>query len=446
MEYVEEKKFLAYLLHDKANIAKTLNKITPDHLPNTYYTYRGIISYYNKYKDIVTLDYLNSFFDKNKVDNAKRTKVINDINDANYFDNSAFNEGEFNALCDLLNTNYKRKKLIDVATKVLSNEVNTCNENKLIEIEDYVKDIINNIDIDNEIVKSEGSIQDTVAERAERYKQIEENPDMIVTYPTGFKKIDEANGGFAPGELIYIIGRKGGGKSVLMLNISHYLWANGYNVILFSLEISKNDYMRRFDSHAAGISTNGLKRGTLTAVEKEAFNEYLQKQAEGLTLTGNKAGIFYVVDVPGTCTPAFIENKVKEVEQKRKCTFQVIVSDYAGIMSPDTKKSELRHEKAQIAFELKQIARKYDKVVITAEQMNRAGKNQKKTDNDAIAESDAVADHIDWGIAIRQGTDPDIVTIESFKTRDAEPFEFNCKKRFDKMTFEELDDLSNWDL
>ena len=45
--------------------------------------------------------------------------------------------------------------------------------------------------------------------------------------------------------------------------------------LLFSLEISKEDYERRFDSRAAMVSSNGLKRGTLTEQEEVLYEKYL---------------------------------------------------------------------------------------------------------------------------------------------------------------------------
>ena len=77
--------------------------------------------------------------------------------------------------------------------------------------------------------------------------------------------------------------------------------------------------------------------------------------------------------------------------------------------------------------------------------MNRIGKNQKKTESDAVAESDEVSNHIDWGIAIKS-INEEVAIIESFKTRDTEPFEFHIYKKYNKMTIEEFDgNLDDWD-
>jgi replicative DNA helicase len=224
------------------------------------------------------------------------------------------------------------------------------------------------------------------------------NPESVVYIPTGFKKIDNEEGGFRYGELVYIIGRKGDGKSVLMLNLAHNAWAQGKNVILFSLEISKEDYERRFDARAAGISSNGLKRGTLNEIEEALYNKYLEGLKNGTTPDGKKSGVFYIVDVPLKCSPAFIESKADTIEQQMGIKFDMIFVDYAGIMVPNVPVAEKRHEQGQIALDLKRLARSKECVVVSAAQMTRKGKEDSSSKNgkvgtEHVAESDQISDH-----------------------------------------------------
>lgn len=52
---------------------------------------------------------------------------------------------------------------------------------------------------------------------------------------------------------------------------------------------------------------------------------------------------------------------------------------------------------------------------------------------------------IDWGIAIRSTSDTQC-KIESFKTRDAAPFEFHAQKKYSCMKIIELaEDQAAWD-
>lgn len=443
MNNIIEKKFLAYLMNNKKYIAKVVGKITKNHLPHTYSIYNLINKYFLKYGDIITEDIIDNYFKKRKIDEKTITQYKVIFSEIKQFNN--FNDNEFKSILDELEENYKRLTLLNLAETIIDKNVTSCSVDDLNKIQNVVNKTSVELSIDKDNVKEEGSVKDSIKERKEYYEKVKNDPEFLVTYPTGFRHIDDTEGGFAPGELIYIIGRQGDGKSVLLLNLAHNLWYRNYNVILFSIEIPKKDYERRFDARAAGISSNGLKRGTLSEEEEKIYYEYLQKTSEGLSMDDTKVGTLYIVDSPKSVTPAFIETKTKEIETLLNVKFHVIISDYSGIMEPNIRKGEARLDQAEIAFELKQVARSTEKVVISAAQMNRYGKGQKKIESDAMADSDAINNHIDWGIAIRS-INKDIGKIETFKTRDASPIEFHFNRKYNKMLIEELDDsFDDWD-
>lgn len=437
-----EKKFLSYLFQDKKYIAMSMGKINEGHLPQTYGVYKMLSSYYNKYKTIITDERAEQWYRSRNVgeDIISNYKIIA----AEARATTIIDSGEFEAIMDELKEFKNRKELWAMATKIQDLNVLQCPIDKLQKIKDDFKKQVVIMTSEESEVRNQGTIKDSAVSRFERYQTIKNNPEMIKTIKTGFKKIDDAEGGFRPGELIYVIGRKGDGKSALLLNLAHNAWENGENVILFSLEISKEDYERRFDARAAGISTNGLKRGTLSEKDESIYKYYLESIQNGVTPSGKKAGVIYIVDCPGACTPAFIDSTVDNVEQLLGIKFGVIISDYAGIMQPNIPVEQKRHEQGSIALDLKRIARTRNCVVISAAQMSRKGKDETggkegKADTSHVAESDQVADHIDWGIAIRSISEM-CGKIESFKTRDAAPFEFQFNKKYSSMTIQELDD------
>lgn len=148
--------------------------------------------------------------------------------------------------------------------------------------------------------------------------------------------------------------------------------------------------------------------------------------------------------MPANCKPSSIEAHLLLEQRKRQVKFDVIVVDYAGIMQPDYVIAEKRHQQGAIALSLKQIARKYNCAVYSASQMSRQGRsdiNQKggHADSAHIAESDQVADHIDWGIAIKiTDVESDVGILESFKTRDAAPFSFSFRKNYAMMQMKSI--------
>ena len=444
MSLETERKFISYLLHDTKYIVKVSNTLTKLHLPYTYNVYTLINAYYHRHKGIIQEDYAIEYLKNRNYDNSVILNYQETMTSVNKY--THFDDAEFEAVLSSLDFDYKKASLIDMASKIIEVNSQPVDENKLNELQNLIQKQAQALSIDRDNVKDIGEVGETAKDRWEQYQNIKNNPNSLVLYSTGFKGFDSKNGGFAPGELIYVIGRQGSGKSVFLLNLAYNYWEQGINVALFSLEISEKDYMRRFDSRASGVPTSGLKRGTLTEQEEKVWAEYLHKTQEGLSLYNKKIGKLIVIDVPGICTPAFIEDKVKQLEKEYNTSFPIVISDYAGIMQPNIRQKELRHNKAQIALELKQYARRCNKVVITAEQMNRNGNKNNTIETDAVAESDAVSNHIDWGMGIK------IVDMETktqgqvlgFKTRDGEPFEINFNRKFNIMLMEEKEESYDW--
>ena len=178
----------------------------------------------------------------------------------------------------------------------------------------------------------------------------------------------------------------------------------------------------------------------LTEEEEKRYFKFLENQQNNLTLDGNKCGTLYIVDHAPGMTTAFIESKVEEIETKLSIKFDVIITDYLGIMKDNLGSTEKRHIFGNISLDLKTLARERQCIVITAAQKNRSSvQNGNKTaDTSAIAESDTVADNIDWGIDIMSLSE-DYGKIESFKTRDGQPFKFTFKKQYSMFRILELE-------
>lgn len=441
-----EKRFLAYLFNNKKYIALSLGKIRPEHLKSTWQIYDLLVGYYNKRKDIITDEIIDIMFQKRNISNDLIVNYKSIINELRAI--PIGNDGEFEALIDELNDYRKREEYRKIADYIYSVNPAECPTKDLEKMENGIKQKMTDLTASESDVRKEGTIKNNAKNMLEQYEKIKNNPESLHFIKTGFKHIDDSEGGFLPGELVYVMGRKGDGKSVLLINLAHNTWLQGENVLLFTLEISKEDYERRFNARACEISSNGLKRGTLTEEEYNKFKKHIFNIEENKNVDGKKTGQLYIVDCPSGCTPAFIDAKIETLEQTLGIKFRVIITDYAGIMKPNIPVEVKRFEQGQIALDLKRIARSRECVVISAVQMNRKGKTDAKdgkTDTEHVAESDQISDHLDWGITIRSISEK-MGVIESFKVRDASPFEFHFNKKYQYMKVEELqDDVDNWD-
>ena len=433
-----EKKFLSYLFHDKKYIVSSMGKITKDHLPEYGTVYSLLISYFKKFKDVITDNMVDLQFKKKNVSPELIVKYKILISEVRL--ETEFNEGEFNSLIDELIEQYQRRICLDIASEIVNFNPQHCNSKDFDFLKEKLKKSVFKMNSKGEDIRKEGSVTTNAKSRLERYKYIKEHPEELNFTTSGFRHIDEVMGGYRPGELSLVIGRKGDGKSVFLLNTAYGMWASGKNVIIFSLEISKEDYERRFDSLASGVSSKGLKMGTLTPQEEKIYEEYLINQDKGLTPDGNKSGILYIVDHAPGMTTAFMESKMEEIEQRLNIKFDAAITDYLGIMKDNAGSSEKRHIFGNIALDLKTLAREKNIIVISAAQKNRSSvkDNKGNVGTENVAESDSVSDHIDCGFDI-MSLGQDYGKIESFKTRDSEPICFSFKKQYNHFKILEME-------
>lgn len=441
-----EIKALQYFLKDGVYIAKAMSMVSSEQFETYGEIYDLFVDYYKSYSGILSDSIVQSYFATKKI-NGKTYILYQNITKAYATDDREYNEPEFEAILNQVTDFYRRKVYLTIAEEIVSKGVYNTPDKSIKEVEKFVNDSLLKLKASNSEVRSSSSFVDDIHDIKNNYIKLRDNPDSVTYIPTGFNIIDDKEGGFRPSELVYIIGRKGDGKSVLMLNLAHNAWAAGYNVMVFTLEIPKEDYERRFVSRGADISSNGLKRGTLDECDSARFKKFLMSTSEGKTMDGKKTGDIFFVDVPSKCTPSFIESQIELTEKIKGIKYDVVIVDYAGIMQNDTFIAEKRHQQGQIALDLKRIARKHGCVVISAAQMSRQGKNDTsnngRADTSHVAESDQVADHIDWGIAIRS-TDEKYGIIESFKTRDAAPFRFSFAKNYGHMMINPIVDNNAW--
>ena len=422
-----EKQLLAYIWQNQEILPLAMTELLPK-----YFVSKDTKDIFGRLQEAYTQ--IKSGYNEHVIDLP--TTIVYKLTQYDFTKNITDKAAGYRYLTKKVLSNYKKRALIDM----LRNTANNITTLPVAQVDDVLNDLNKNISQLEVIGQSnvkQGSADEDAEERKQEYIKIKEHPEELQLIKSGFKTIDETNGGFTYGELIYVIGRKADGKSVLLLNFAYHMWRQNKNVILFSLEISRKDYLRRFDSRAAGVPSKGIKLGTLSPEDEEKYFHYLENINKGLSPNGKPVGTFYVVDIPGRCTPAYIETKTEEVEQKLGISFDCIISDYSQIMEPDIKTDIKRDNLGAIAMSLKQLARKKNKIVMSAAQMTRAGKTETSAKNghagtEHVAESDQISDHLDWGIAIRSVTDKTGV-IESFKTRDGAAFEFPFEKQFDKM-------------
>jgi replicative DNA helicase len=110
-------------------------------------------------------------------------------------------------------------------------------------------------------------LTDASFERYAQLQQAEENSPLF-GIKTGFPKLDYKLAGLQPGDFMVIAARPSMGKTSFALDIARNVAANQKkNVLIFSLEMTRQQLMDRLVAGYLGIEAWKLKRGKLTDAE-----------------------------------------------------------------------------------------------------------------------------------------------------------------------------------
>lgn len=101
-----------------------------------------------------------------------------------------------------------------------------------------------------------GNLFDDISERMA-------NPQSIFGIPTGITKFDEVTGGLQRGEAFLLSGEPGLGKSLLSIQIAFAMAKKGFPGVVYEMEMSKEQTLRRTLSNESGVPVRNMKTGYL---------------------------------------------------------------------------------------------------------------------------------------------------------------------------------------
>jgi archaellum biogenesis ATPase FlaH len=193
---------------------------------------------------------------------------------------------------------------------------------------------------------------------------------------TGWPTMDQRLfGGMNRGELNIFAGGSGSGKSLFMQNIAINWVTQGLNGVFLSLELSEELCAMRMDSMVANIST------------KEIF-----KNLDNLELTvkmiGKKSGSLRIKYMPAQSNVNQIRAYLKELEVQTGRKTDFIMVDYLDLVMPVSAKvspNDLFVKDKYVSEELRNLAREFNILMITASQLNRSAVEEIEFDHSHIS-------------------------------------------------------------
>lgn len=204
-------------------------------------------------------------------------------------------------------------------------------------------------------------IQDVLLNNIKIIDNAARNKDKIVGIPTGFKDLDEKTSGFQRSDLVIVAARPAMGKTAFALNIAQQSAVkHGSSVIIFSLEMSKEQLGQRLLAMQARVEMQKLKQGDLD-----------RKDWDRITMALDELNSTNIVidDTPGI---SIMEMRNKCRRLKAEQGLDLIVIDYLQLMSMQGKSDNRQQEISTISRNLKLLAREMDCALIVLSQLSRA--------------------------------------------------------------------------
>lgn len=232
-----------------------------------------------------------------------------------------------------------------------------------ISIEEKV-DQVNQLLISNKITTNTGAPVE-ISNILDVVKNELQNSDLLAQklIKTGFKDIDKRIKGFKDGDLIIVAGRPGMGKTTWALNIATNNILAGKTVLIFSLEMTNEQLIKKIISSESGLSMNSLLTGNLTADQWNKFNT-IEDQLSKTNL--------YVYDKSPITIETLI-NKTKAIQAIKDV--DLIVVDYLQLLMTSNKAPSNSDSRAAsmtyISNLLKGLAKDVGCPLISLSQLNR---------------------------------------------------------------------------
>jgi len=202
-------------------------------------------------------------------------------------------------------------------------------------------------------------IKDILYKNYTHLAEMVENKGTVSGTATGFKMLDKFTSGLQPSTLVIVAARPAMGKTSFAVNIAQNIAISQKKpVLIFSLEMSKEELVNRIISSEAKIESNKIRSGE---IEQEDLNRFLNIMAPL-----SDAPIY--IDDTASITMTEIRAKAKRL--KLEHDLGLIVVDYLQLMNG--RKSESRQvEIAEISRGLKILAKELEIPIIAVSQLGR---------------------------------------------------------------------------
>lgn len=208
------------------------------------------------------------------------------------------------------------------------------------------------------------SLEHILTESFDRIEELHRDRDKLRGVKTGYRDLDNLTAGLQKSDLLILAARPAMGKSTFALNMAYNIASREKQAVLvFSLEMSKEQLVDRMLAEAAGVDAWNIRTGNLSDDDFEKLSNAMGEMAE--------APIF-IDDTPGLTV---LEMRTKARREAHNQPLGLIIVDYLQLMSGSKGMGNdfnRVQEVSEISRGLKLIARELNVPVVALSQLSRS--------------------------------------------------------------------------
>jgi len=347
--------------------------------------FEGMVKLYseNKAVDIVTL-----------IEELKKTGDLDKVGGPTYITNlttvvpTAANVMHYAAI---VKEKSILRNLISAATNIISESYESHGE--VAKILDKAERII--FDISSKKVESSFvPLKEIIKDSIETIDQLYQKKAHVTGIPTGFSDFDSITAGLHPSDLIVFAGRPSMGKSALVSSIAEHVGvAEKIPLVIFSLEMSKEQFVQRMLCSHARVNAHNVRTGFLSQTDWPKLTNAAGKLSDAPIYIDDTAGL------------SVLELRAKARRLKSQRNIQLIIVDYLQLMQGMPGSENRQQEISEISRSLKALARELSVPVIAVSQLSRAveSRQDRRPQLSDLRESGAIEQDADLvGLLLRE--------------------------------------------
>ncbi|MDY3828921.1 MAG: replicative DNA helicase [Clostridium sp.] len=187
------------------------------------------------------------------------------------------------------------------------------------------------------------------------------NKGQITGVGSGFVDLDSKTSGFQKGDMILIAARPSMGKTTFALNIAeHAALKEGKSVVIFSLEMSKEQLAYKLLCSVANVDMLKLRKGDLDDSDWENIARATGPLSKAKIYIDDTAGIS-IMEMRSKCRRLKIEHGI-----------DLILIDYLQLMSGSSSAESRQQQVSEISRSIKALAKEMGCPIIALSQLSRA--------------------------------------------------------------------------